>query len=129
MTRSLLLVLCLGLLPAAPVAAAKPKPPKPPSTESLIDHAKAAVRDGTADPALDLGPMLERLRTTSDESDQRDLLYAIETLGRRDGANPASVKAYLREAAAPVLLAVARSKSSGLVRCNALMLLRELNVG
>lgn len=129
MIRCIALVPVLGLLAAPAVEAARPpKAPPPPSTESLIHQAKVAVRDGTAEPERDLAPMLERLRTTSVESDQRDLIYAIEELGRHDSANPASVKAYLREAAPPVLLAVARSKSDGLVRCNALMLLRTLNV-
>jgi hypothetical protein len=111
-----------------PAEAKRQKLPKPPSTESLIDQAKAAVRDGTADPARDLRPLLERLRTSSDESDQRDVIRAIEDLGEYDGANPAAVKEYLREAAPPVLLEVARSKASGLVRTNALMVLRDLNV-
>lgn len=125
MTRCIALVLLL----AAPVAAAKPpKVLQPLSTESLILHAKAAVRDGTADPARDLAPLLDRLRTTTVATEQRDVIQAIETLGRHDGANPAAVKAYLREAAPPVLLAVARSKTDGLVRCDALMLLRTLNV-
>ena|GEM_PF-896313 len=127
--RCLVLVSVLGLLAAPSAGAARPpKAPPPPSTESLIHQAKAAVRDGTADPERDLAPLLERLRTTSVESDQRDLIHALEELGRHDSANPAAVKAYLREAAPPVLLAVARSKSDGLVRCNALMLLRTLNV-
>jgi hypothetical protein len=129
MTRNLALVSCLVLLAAMPARAAKPpKAPQPPSTESLIDHAKVAVRDGTDDPARDLGPMIERLRTTSNESDQYHLILAIEDLGRYDGANPAAVKAYLREAAPPALLAVARSKSARDVRGDALMALRTLNV-
>jgi hypothetical protein len=112
-----------------PAEAAKPpKAPPPPSTESLIDHAKAAVRDGTDDPARDLGPMIERLRTTSNESDQYHLILAVEQLGRYDNANPAAVKAYLREAAPPALLVVARSKSASDVRGDALMALRTLNV-
>jgi hypothetical protein len=124
--RCLTLVSFLALLAAMP-AGARPKLPKPPSTEALIDQAKAAVRDGTADPARDLAPILERLRTSREESDQRAVIRAIEDLGRYDGANPAAVKEYLREGAPPVLLEVARSKADGLVRCSALMALRDLN--
>lgn len=127
MIRWFALVPCLALLAAMPVEAKRQKLPQPPSTEALIDQAKAAVRDGTADPARDLAPILERLRASSDKSDQRAVIRAIQDLGEYDGANPASVKEYLREAAPPVLLEVARSKADGLVRCNALMVLRDLN--
>ncbi|MFY9821523.1 MAG: ankyrin repeat domain-containing protein [Thermoanaerobaculia bacterium] len=126
MTRCTALVLLLAV-PSA--LAAKPPKAPPPSTESLILQAKIAVRDGTAEPERDLAPMLERLRTTTKALEQRDLIEAIEDLGRHDSANSAAVKAYLREAAPPVLLAVARSKTDGIVRCNALLLLRTLNVG
>ncbi len=117
----------LLLLVATSLEAAK-KPPKPPSAEALIDRVKPAVMNGTADPARDLAPLLERLRTTSDESEQDDLIDAIKEFGAHEAAIPAAVKAYLREAAPPVLLAVARSKAPGGVRCDALMVLRDLNV-
>jgi hypothetical protein len=126
MTRCIALVF-LVLLAATP-AGAGPKPPQPPTTESLIDHAKAAVRDGTDDPARDLGPLIERLSTTSDERDQRRLIRAIEKLGKYDLANQAAVKAYLREAAPPLILAIARSKASRRVRDDALLVLSALNV-
>ena len=123
--RSAPLVIVL-LLAAMSVEAAKK--PKQPSAELLIDQATAAVENGTADPARDLAPLLERLRTTTDESEQDDLIDAIEDLGQDEGYSPAAVKAYLREAAPPVLLAVARSTAPGDVRCDALMVLRDLNV-
>src|SRR5215467_8523305 len=78
---SMIRCLALVLLLAAPSVEAA-KPPKPPSFESLIDHAKAAVRDGTVDPARDLAPLLERLRTSTVEMEQSFLLSAIEDLGR-----------------------------------------------
>ncbi|MFY9821520.1 MAG: ankyrin repeat domain-containing protein [Thermoanaerobaculia bacterium] len=128
MNRHIALVPFIALLAATPAGAAKPQPPMPPSTESLIDHAKVAVRDGTADPASDLGPLLARLSTTSDERDQKRLIRAIEDLGKYDAANPASVKAYLREAAPPLMLAIARSKAPRRVRTEALLALSALNV-
>src|SRR6185436_9642561 len=115
------------LLVATSLEAAR-KPPKPPSAESMIDGVRPAVLNGTVEPARDLAPLLERLRTTSDESEQDDLIDAIEEFGESDAMVPAAVKAYLREAAPPVLLAVARSKAPGSVRCDALMVLRDLNV-
>lgn len=124
--RRPLCFLVVLLLAAASVEAAKK--PKPPSVESLIAHAKAVVQAGTADPARDLGPLIERLAVTSDEDEQDDLIDAIEELGEYDGTTPASVKAYLREAAPPALLAVARGKAPWQVRCDALMALRDLNV-
>jgi len=114
------------LLLAASVEAARK--PKLPSTESLIDQAEAAVENGTADPARDLAPLLERLRTTTDATEQDDLIGAIEDLGEHDGYTPAAVKAYLRENAPPVLLAIAKSQAPGRVRADALLVLRDLNV-
>jgi hypothetical protein len=127
-SRFVPLVVVLLLTATSVEAARKPKQPKQPSAESLIDQATAAVENGTADPARDLAPLLERLRTTADESEQDDLIDAIEELGEHDGYSPAAVKAYLRDAAPPVLLAVARSTAPGMVRCDALMVLRGLNV-
>ena len=104
------------------------KAPKPPSAEVLIQHAETAINSGTFDVARDLGPLLERLRTTRDPDEQDDLIDAIEELGEYDGHSPASVKAYLRENAPDALFVVARSQTEWLVRCDALMVLRDLNV-
>jgi len=108
-------------------ALASAKPPSAQSASALIERAKAAVADGTVDPARDLGPLLQRLAATHDGSEQDDLVRAIDSLGRHDGTSPAAVKAYLREAAPPVLLAIARGKAPSGVRANALMALRSLN--
>ncbi|HXO43273.1 MAG TPA: ankyrin repeat domain-containing protein [Thermoanaerobaculia bacterium] len=116
----------LVLLVFSPSLAAA-KPPSGPSAAALIERAKAAAADGTVDPARDLAPLLQRLAASHDESDQDDLVRAVDSLGRHDGTSPAAVKAYLREAAPPVLLAIARSKAPTGVRCNALMALRSLN--
>lgn len=121
-----LLALPVLLVLAAPSLTAA-KPPNGPSATALIERAKAAVADGTVDPARDLAPLLQRLAASHDGSDQDDLVHAVDSLGRHDGTSPAVVKAYLREAAPPVLLAVARSKAPAGVRCNALMALRSLN--
>jgi ankyrin repeat protein len=116
----------LVLLVLSPSLAAA-KPPSGPSAAALIERAKAAAADGTAEPQRDLAPLLQRLAATHDESDQDDLVRAVDSLGRHDGTSPAAVKAYLRESAPPVLLGIARSKAPTGVRCNALMALRSLN--
>lgn len=118
---SLLVAFWLG----SPAMAGKPKLP---TVDSLVEKAQAAVASGNVEPARDLAPLLERLAVATDSSDQGSLLYVIERLGRHDSANPAAVKAYLRENAPPVLLAIARGKASGSVRGDALLLLRTLNV-
>lgn len=102
--------------------------PKLPPLQPMIDRAKAAVRGGTYDLQRDLAPLIDRLAATRDEDEQEKLLRTIEELGRYDAMMPAAVKAYLREAAGPVLLNVIRSDASGSVRGGALMLLRTLNV-
>src|ERR1700687_653470 len=89
---------------------------------------RAQVPLGTAEPSRDLAPLVQRLAATHDESDQDDLIRAIDSLGRHDGHSSAAVKAYLREAAPPVLLAIARGKAPSGVRGSALMALRSLNV-
>jgi hypothetical protein len=124
MQRLVPLVVLLVLSPALAAA----KPPAAPSTPALIERAKAAVADGTAEPTRDLAPLLQRLAVSRDESEQDDLVRVIDNLGRHDGTSPAAVKAYLREAAPPVLLAIARGKAPSGVRCSALMALRSLNV-
>ncbi|HEY6323270.1 MAG TPA: ankyrin repeat domain-containing protein [Thermoanaerobaculia bacterium] len=123
----LVLLVVLALLVLSPAFAAA-KPPSGPSVAALIERATAAVADGTVDPARDLAPLLQRLAAGHDESDQDDLVHAVDSLGRHYGTSPAAVKAYLREAAPPVLLAIARSKAPAGVRGNALMALRSLNV-
>jgi hypothetical protein len=113
---------------AAPAVLMAAKPPTGPSTDALIARAKAAIADGTVVPSRDLAPLLERLAASRNEFEQGDLIDDIETWGRYDGAYPAAVKAYLRDAAPPVLLAVARGKATSLVRGNALMAVGALHV-
>jgi len=121
--RRLILV---ALLLAAPVAAGKK--PALPSADELIDRAEVAIEAGSIDPQRDLAPLVERLRTTQVEDEQDSLVRSIATMGRHDGRSPASVKAYLSEAAPAALLAVARGKSNAQIRGDALMALRSLNV-
>jgi len=113
---------------AAPAGLMAAKPPRGPSTDALIARATAAIADGTVVASRDLAPLLERLAASRNEFEQGDLIDAIETWGRSDGAYPAAVKAYLRDAAPPVLLAVARGKADSLVRGNALMAVGALHV-
>jgi hypothetical protein len=115
------------LLCAVPLAAASPKP-APPSADSLVDRAEAAVETGNVDPQRDLAPLVERLASTKVEDEQDSLVRAIAALGRHDGRSPASVKAYLRQAAPPALLSVARGQAAADLRMNALMALRSLDV-
>ncbi len=51
------------------------------NASSLIDRAKAAVSNGTVDPARDLAPIIARLAATRDTSEQDRLMSGIEDLG------------------------------------------------
>ncbi|PYQ30147.1 MAG: hypothetical protein DMF56_10530 [Acidobacteria bacterium] len=118
--RTALLVVFLG---AASVYAAKP-----PAVEAMIAKATAAVADGSIDPARDFTPLLDRLVSTKNASEQDDIIDMIEAVGEWDSYSPAMVKTWLRENAPPALLAVAKSKTDKSVREAALMVLRDLNV-
>lgn len=112
---------------AAPAGLMAARPPSGSSTDALVARAKAAIEDGTVVPSRDLAPLLARLAASRNEFEQGDLIDDIATWGRSDGAYPAAVKAYLRDAAPPVLLAVARGKADSLVRGNALMAVGALH--
>ena len=118
----------LVLLLATSLQAAKPKQAKLPPLQPMIDRAKAAVVLGDYDIQRDLAPLIERLGTTRDAEEQDDLLDTLEDLGRYDKSTPAAVKAYIRDSAAPAILAIVRSDAPGSVRGDALLLLRALNV-
>ena len=118
--RTALLAVFLG---ATSVYAAKP-----PSVEAMIAKATAAVADGSVDPARDFTPLLDRLVSTKNASEQNDIIRMIEALGEWDAYTPAMVKTWLRENAPASLLTVAKSKTDKSVREHALMVLRDLNV-
>lgn len=102
--------------------------PKLPPLEPLIERAKAAVLAGKYDVQRDLAPLLQRLSVTADEEEQDDVIDLIEELGEEDGIMPAAVKTYLREAAPPVLMHVARTSAFTYNRANVMLVLRDLNV-
>lgn len=118
--RTTLLAVLLG---AMSVSAARP-----PAIEPMIEKVTAAVADGSIDPARDFTPLLERLVSTKNASDQDHIIDMIESLGAWDGYSPTMVKTWLRENAPPALLTVAKSKTDKSVRESALMVLRDLNV-
>ncbi len=118
--RTTLLAIFLG---AMSVRAAKP-----PSVEAMIAKATAAVADGSIEPARDFPPLLDRLVSAKNASEQDDIIDMIEDLGEWDGYSPAMVKTWLRENAPLALLTVAKSKTDKSVRESALMVLRDLNV-
>ncbi|HYC91843.1 MAG TPA: ankyrin repeat domain-containing protein [Thermoanaerobaculia bacterium] len=102
--------------------------PKLPPLEPLIERAKANVLAGTYDVQRDLAPLLQRLATTPVEEEQDDVIDLIEELGEHDAITPAAVKTYLREAAPPVLMNVARTSPFKSIRGDAILVLRDLNV-
>lgn len=101
-------------------------PARAETVESLVRRAEAAIERGDVDPSRDLAPLVKALGdATGDRA--KDLIAAVEKLGQHDGPSPDPVKAYLRQEAAPALLAIAEGKGSWMVRADALMALRTLN--
>lgn len=94
---------------------------------NLRDRAKAAVESGNVDPARDIGPLIDMLRKSHDDEDQRHLVDAIVDLGRADGSSPAAVKRYVIEQMTPLLTAIAAdTKNSNFLRGDAITGLRNM---
>ena len=95
----------------------------------LRDHAKEAIESGNADAARDIGPLIEMLRKSKDDDDQRHLVDAIVDLGRADGSSPVAVKTYVIDQMTPILLSLAANRSnSTFLRGDAITGLRSLGV-
>jgi ankyrin repeat protein len=93
----------------------------------LRDHAKEAIEAGTADAARDIGPLIDMLRRSKDDDDQKHLVDAIIDLGRADGSSPAAVKKYVIDEMSPLLLTIAANRSnSTFLRGDAILGLRNL---
>lgn len=94
---------------------------------AMRDRAKAAIADGTVDAERDLAPMVNMLRKSHDDDDQRHLLDAIIDLGRADGSSPAAVKRYVIDNMTPILIDLAsNTKNSTFLRGDAIMGLRNM---
>lgn len=99
-----------------------------PAVTDLVERAEARVEDGSVDAVRDLAPLLDALRTSANEGDQRSLIGAVDELGAADGGSSAAVKAWFVANAPAVLLEVARGKANWSVRGDALMALRSLDI-
>ena len=92
-----------------------------------VDAAKAAIESGDVVPERDLAPLVDMLRSSHDDEDQRHLVDAIVDLGEADGSSPAAVKRYLLDQATPVLVAIAgNTKNSTFLRGDAITGLRNM---
>lgn len=94
----------------------------------LISALRHQLVTGDIDPARDLAPLLEELARNRDDDERHALISAVEDFGTHDGSSPRAVKAYLRDNAPPVLLAIARGPAPIGRRSEALLCLRSLNV-
>src|ERR1043166_7680618 len=93
----------------------------------LRDHAKDAIESGNVDAARDIGPLIDMLRTSKDDDDQRHLVEAIIDLGRASGTAPAAVKEYVIAQMTPILLSIASNRSnSTFLRGDAILGLRNM---
>lgn len=93
----------------------------------LRDHAKEAIESGKADGARDIGPLIDMLRTSKDDDDQKHLVDTIIDLGRADGTSPAAVKEYVIGQMTPILLSIASNRSnSTFLRGDAILGLRNM---
>lgn len=95
--------------------------------ESLVRKAREKVDAGTVVPETDLAPLVAALQRTGSNGEASTLIDGIAALGRAGGNSPAAVKAYLKKAAPPALLRVARGKFGWVERGDALMALRDLD--
>jgi len=122
--RSMRAVSILGLLILLAHAALADQYPK---ISKLRDHAKEEIESGNVDAARDIGPLIDMLRASKDDDDQRHLVDAIIDLGRADGTSPAAVKEYVIGQMTPVLLSLASNRSnSTFLRGDAVTGLREM---
>lgn len=98
-----------------------------PEIRKRVSAAKAAIGSGTVAPERDLKPLLDMLRSSRDDDDQRHLVDAIVDLGEADGRGPAAVKRYILDQATPILLTIAGNRSnSNFLRGDAITGLRKL---
>ncbi|HYM61182.1 MAG TPA: ankyrin repeat domain-containing protein [Thermoanaerobaculia bacterium] len=92
-----------------------------------VDAAKAAVESGKVVPERDIAPLIDMLRTSKDDEDQRSLVDAIVDLGEGAGSSPVAVKRYILEQATPILMDLASNpKNSTFLRGDAITGLRNL---
>jgi hypothetical protein len=92
-----------------------------------VEAAKAAIDGGKVVPGRDLAPLIDMLRKSHDDDDQRHLVDAIVDLGSADGSSPSAVKRYILEETTPVLASIAENRSnSNFLRGDALTGLRKL---
>jgi hypothetical protein len=93
----------------------------------LTDHAKEAIESGNVDAARDIGPMIDMLRASKDDDDQKHLVEAIIDLGSASGTSPAAVKQYVIDQMTPILLSIASNRSnSTFLRGDAILGLRDM---
>jgi len=107
--RSMRAVAVLGLVTLLAHSASADQYPK---ISKMRDHAKEAIESGNVDAARDIGPLIDMLRTSKDDDDQRHLIDAIVDLGRADGTSPVAVKEYVITQMTPILLSIASNRSN-----------------
>jgi len=94
---------------------------------TLRDRAKAAIADGSVVAERDIAPMVNMLRKSHDDDDQRHLIDAIIDLGRADGTSPAAVKRYVIDNMTPILIDIAsNTKNSTFLRGDAIHGMRDM---
>jgi hypothetical protein len=93
---------------------------------NLVRAVREKVNAGTVAPETDLAALITALERTQSDSEAGILIDGIGDIGEADGYSPAAVKAYLREAATPVLLRVARGKFSHFERNAAVRVIHKL---
>lgn len=98
------------------------------SENPAVARARAALESGRLTPERHAAPLLEALRTARSVDEKRELVGMISDLGETDSKSPNAVKEYLKEAAVPVLLHVAKTGADPFLQGDAISALRGMGV-
>ena len=93
----------------------------------MRDRAKEAIEEGNVSAENHIKPMIDMLRKSKDDDDQRRLVDVIVDFGRHDGSSPSVIKKYINQEMTPILLALAADKkNSTFLRGDAIHGLRNM---
>jgi hypothetical protein len=79
----------------------------------MRDRAKEAIEEGNVSAENHIKPMIDMLRKSKDDDDQRRLVDVIVDFGRHDGSSPSAIKKYINQEMTPILLGARAGDQDG----------------